>query len=94
MGSKDAPQKMQFLGATQKVASPCALIQNTKTVENPHRFGCHRSKIGPNPKVLAYIIPRAHEQGQICIYGFVSKLCLGKVIAFLKSHPCGQETGE
>jgi len=22
--------------------------------ENPHRFGGHRTKIGPNPNVLAY----------------------------------------
>jgi len=25
-------------------------------------------------------IPRAHEQGQMCIYGFMSKICLGKKI--------------
>jgi len=29
-------------------------IQNAKVAENPHRFGRHRSKIGPNPNVLAY----------------------------------------
>ena len=23
-------------------------------------------------------IPRAHEQGQICIYGFMGKICIGK----------------
>jgi len=30
MGSKDAPQKMQFLGAIKKVASLGAFIQNAK----------------------------------------------------------------
>jgi len=41
VGSKDAPQKMQFLGAITKVASPCAFIQNTKVVEKSHIFGRH-----------------------------------------------------
>jgi len=54
MGSKDAPQKMQFLGAIKKVASLGAFIQNAKAVETPHRFGRHRSKIGLNSNVLAY----------------------------------------
>jgi len=54
MGSKDAPQKMQFLVAIKKVASLGAFIQNTKTAETPQRFGRHRSKIAPNPNVLAY----------------------------------------
>jgi len=53
MGSKDAPQKMQFLGAIKKVASPFAFIQNAKVAEKSHIFGRHRSKIGPNPNVLA-----------------------------------------
>ena len=54
MGSKDAPQKMQLLGATKRVASPCAFIQNAKVAEKPHIFGRHQSKIGPNLNVLAY----------------------------------------
>jgi len=54
MGSKDAPQKMQFLGAIKKVASLGAFIQNEKVAENPHRLGRHRSKIVPKPNVLAY----------------------------------------
>jgi len=41
MGSKDAPQIMQFLGAIKKVASLGAFIQNAQVVENPHRFGRH-----------------------------------------------------
>jgi len=59
VGSKNAPQKMQFLGAIKKVASLNAQRQNAKVAEKPHRFGRHQSKIGPNPNVLH--IPRAHE---------------------------------
>jgi len=54
MGSKDAPQKMQFLGAIKKVSSLDVPHQNTKVAGKPHRFGHHRSKIGLNPNVLAY----------------------------------------
>ena len=35
MNSKNAPQKMKFLGAIQKVASWYALIQTQKWRENP-----------------------------------------------------------
>jgi len=34
MGSKDAPQKMQFLGAIQKLANLGAFIQNAKWWKN------------------------------------------------------------
>jgi len=54
MCSKDAPQKMQFLCAIKKVASPSAFIQNAKVAEKSHILSRHRSKIGPNPDVLAY----------------------------------------
>jgi len=53
MSSKDAPQKMRFLGAIKKVASLFAFIQNAKVAEKSHIFGRHRSKIGLNPNVLA-----------------------------------------
>jgi len=53
MGSKDAPKNMQFLCATKKAASLFASIQNAKVAEKSHIFGRHRSKIGPNPNVLA-----------------------------------------
>jgi len=56
MGLKDAPQKMQLLGAIKKVAGLDVPRQNTKVAENPHRFGFHRSKIGP---ILH--ISRAHK---------------------------------
>jgi len=35
MGSKDVPEKMQFLGAIKKVASLGAFIQNSKVAETP-----------------------------------------------------------
>ena len=52
MGSKHAPQKMQFLGAIKKVASLGAVIQNAKMAENPRRFGRHEAKRSEN--VLVY----------------------------------------
>jgi len=88
MGSKDCPQKMQFLGAITKVASLGAFIQNAKVAETPHRFGRHRSKIGPNPNVLAYL---AHEQGQVCVYGLMSKICLGNNFCVSKIPPVPQK---
>jgi len=41
MGSKDAPQKMQFVGAIKKVASLGAFIPNAKMAETPQRFDRH-----------------------------------------------------
>jgi len=54
MGSKDAAQKMKILGTIKKVASPCAFTPNAQMAGKSHSFGRHRSKIGPNPNVLAY----------------------------------------
>jgi len=54
MGSKDAPQKIQFFGAIKEVASQDIPRQNANVTENPHTFDHHRSKIGPNPNVLPY----------------------------------------
>ena len=47
-------KKLKFLGAIKKVASLGAFIQNAKVAEKLQRLGRHRSKIGPNPNVLAY----------------------------------------
>jgi len=44
MGSKDAPQKMQSVGASKKVASLFTFIQNAEVAEKFHIFGRHRSK--------------------------------------------------
>ena len=59
--SKDAPQKMQFLGTIKKVATPFAFIQNAEAAEKSRLFGRHRSKIGPNPNVLAIKRPRTRS---------------------------------
>jgi len=53
MGSKDAPQKMQFLSAIKKVVSLGSFIQNAQVAEKSNRFGRHRTQIGPDPNVLA-----------------------------------------
>jgi len=93
MGSKDAPQKMQFLCAMKKVASPCAFIQNTKVAETPHIFGHHLSKIGPNPNVFAYSKSlRTGTNMHKWVYDY--NMPWEKVLAFLKSHSCGQKTGQ
>jgi len=54
MGSKNAPRQIQFLCAIKKVASLDVPRQNAKVARKLHRFGRHRSKICPNPNVLAY----------------------------------------
>jgi len=54
MGSKDAPQKMQFLGAIKKWEVRALLYKKAKVAEKTHRFGRHRSRTGPKPSVLAY----------------------------------------
>jgi len=41
MGSKNAPQKMQFLSAIKQLASLGAFIQNTKVAEKPNRLSRH-----------------------------------------------------
>jgi len=72
MGSKDAPQKMQSLGAIQKLASLGLFIQNAKWWKN------HTHLAFSEPEWVMFLhIPRAHEQGQICIYGFMSKMYFG-----------------
>ena len=37
-------------------------------------------------------VPRAHQQGQICICGFMRKICFGKKVPeFPKVHRCNQK---
>jgi len=106
MGSKDAPQKMQFLGAAKKKWQVWVLLYKThsggKTAQIRPCVCCFVLSnrywgivmYGPvtEPKqvrILMFLhIPSAHEQGQICICGFMSKLFLKQVPAFLKSHLC------
>jgi len=44
MGSKDAPQKMHFLGSIQKVSSLDVPRQNAKVAEKPHRLAAPEAK--------------------------------------------------
>jgi len=55
MSSKNAPQKMQFLGHkyNKKAGKFVPEATKCKVAENPHNFGRHRTKISPNPNVLA-----------------------------------------
>jgi len=54
MGSKDAPQKMQLLGAIKKVAGLGSVAPKFKMAENLLRIDRHRPKIGLNPNFLGY----------------------------------------
>ena len=54
MSSKDAPQKILFLGAIKKVAGLGTFHTKRKVAEKPDRFGRHLTKVGPNPNVLVY----------------------------------------
>jgi len=54
MGSKDAPQKMQFLGYNKKAGKSDPQATKRKVAENTHRFDSQGTKIGPNPNFLAY----------------------------------------
>jgi len=54
MSSKDKPQKMQFLGTIKKLASLFPRLQIAKQRKPPTRLDCHRTKICPNPNVLAH----------------------------------------
>jgi len=54
MGSKDATQKMQFLGAIKKSGKSGPVAPKRKVAKNLRTFDCHRTKIGPNPNILAY----------------------------------------
>ena len=71
MGSKDAPQKMQFLGVIKKVASLDPWRQNEKG-----RKTSSESNVACPKLVWIQIfldIPTVREQGQKCIRGFMGK---------------------
>jgi len=72
MGSKDAPQKMMFLGGINKVASLGAFMQTQKWRKNPKDSAVIEAKYVRITMLLH--IPRAHGQRQICICGFMSKI--------------------
>jgi len=54
MGSQDAPQKMQFLGAINKSGKSGPMAPKYKMAENLHRIDCRRPKIGLDPNFPGY----------------------------------------
>jgi len=76
MSSKDAPQKKQFLGAIKKLASLFSRLQNAKWRKTPTDSIAIEPKYVRIPMFLH--IPRALEQGQICMYGFIREVWLWK----------------
>jgi len=72
MCSKDAPQKMQFIGAIKKGASLGTFVQNAKWWKSSTDSVVTEPKQVRIPMILH--VTRAYEQGQICIYGLMSKI--------------------
>jgi len=85
MSSKNVPQKMQFLGTTQKLASLFPRLQNAKWRKTPTDSTVIDPKYVQIPMFLH--IPRALEQWQICIQGFSRQISLGKKVLFSKIPP-------
>jgi len=72
MRSKDAPQKMQFVGTIKKLAILFPRLQNAKWRNNSTDLTVIEPKYVRIPMFLH--IPRALEHGQICIHGFIRKI--------------------
>ena len=84
MSSKDAPQKMQFLGTLKELASLFPRIQDAKWRKTPTDSTVIETNYIRIPMFLH--IPRALEQGQICMKGYIRQIWLG--IEFLRVyHP-------
>jgi len=87
MGSKDVPQKMQFLGAVKTVASPSAFYTKCKC-------GGKLPQIWPEAKQVRIPmflhIPRTGANMHIWLYEL--NMPWENVLAFLKPHPCSQKT--
>jgi len=85
MSSKDAPGKMQFSGTIKTLASLFPRLQNAKWRKTPTDSTVIEPKyVG----ILIFLhIPRALEQGQICMSGCIRMRWLAKkVVTFLESH--------
>ena len=67
---------MQFLGAIKKWQVCTLLYKTQKWQKTPQDSAVTEANWVQIPMFLH--VPRAHEQGQICICGFVSKICTGK----------------
>ena len=86
MGSKDAPQKMQFLGTIKKLASLFPRLQNAKWQKTRIISAFTEPKYVRIPIFLH--IPRALEHGQMCMYGFIGKICPGKKLLRFYNPTC------
>jgi len=76
---------MQILGTIKKLASLFQRLQNAKWLKPLTDSTVIEPKYVHIPIVLH--VPRALEQGQICMYGFIRKIWFGtKFLTFLKSH--------
>jgi len=89
MGSKDAPQKMQFLGAIKKVVSLGAFIQTAIVAGKP-----------PSPKKntsesqCSCIFQEPMNRDKYAYMGLWVKDALGKSFCFSKIAPVSKKTGE
>ena len=86
MSSKDALHKMQFFGTIKKLSSLFPRLQNAKWQKTPTDSTVIAPKHVQIPRFLH--IPRALEQGQICIYGFMRKIWLGKKVLLFHNLSC------
>jgi len=51
---KRCASKKKVLRCNKKKGRSGSVAPKRKVAENLHRFDCHRTKIGPNPNILAY----------------------------------------
>ena len=93
MGSKDAPQKMQFLDAIKKSCRSVHFYTKRKS-------GGHIAHIKPSPKSnrsdsqCSCRIQELMNRGKYAYMNLWVKWAWSKVLTFLGSHPCGQKSGE
>ena len=76
----------------KKVVSFNPWRQNAKWRKLPTDLTVTESKYVRNPIFLH--IPTPHEQGQICIGGFMGKMCFGKISCVLKIPAVPQKKTE
>ena len=80
---KRCASKNVVLRFNKKTGRFKSVAPNRKVAKTPHRFDLHQIKYVWTPIFLH--IPSAQEQGQICIYGFMGKICHGKKFLRLKN---------
>jgi len=84
---------MQFICTIKKVANLNLWCQNAKWQNPLADSTVTEPKFVRIPVFSGLHTPRAHEQGQVCIYGFMGKICLGKkVLRFLNPTSNAKKT--